>query len=75
MGIAPIRQVQVVQKNLDEIVLRVVAPRDLTQGESARLIDTFRDTLKFPHRIEIEQVESISRSGNFKFEDFLSELA
>ncbi len=75
VGIAPIRQVQVVQKNLDEIVLRVVAPRDLTQGESARLIDTFRDTLKFPHRIEIEQVESISRSGNFKFEDFLSELA
>jgi len=75
VGIAPIRQVQVVQKKLDQIVLRVVAPRPLSPEESARLIDTFKDTLKFPHRIEIERVDSIPRGRNFKFEDFLSEIA
>ena len=73
--IAPIRQVQVVQKKLDEIVLRVVSTRVLSDEERGKLIDTFRDTLRFPHRIDIERVESIPRGGNFKFEDFRSEIA
>lgn len=74
-GIAPIRQLQVVQRKLDEILLRVVAPRPLSAEESAKLIDTFKDTLRFPYRIDIERVEAIPRGSNFKFEDFLSEIA
>ena len=75
VGIAPIHQVQVVQTQLDEIRLRVVAARPLTADEAAQLIATFADTLKFPHRIGIEQVEAIPRGANFKFEDFRSEIA
>jgi phenylacetate-CoA ligase len=75
VGIAPIRQIQVVQRRLDEILLRVVTPRPLSTEEEAQLIDTFKDTLKFPHRIGIERVDAIPRRRNFKFEDFLSELA
>lgn len=73
--IAPIRQVQVMQKKPDEIVLRVVSTRPLSDHEHRLLIDTFKDTLKFPHHIDIERVASIPRSGNFKFEDFISEIA
>jgi hypothetical protein len=75
MMLAPIRQIQVVQTRLDEILLRVVTPRPLSTEEEAQLIDTFKDTLKFPHRIGIERVDAIPRRRNFKFEDFLSELA
>ena len=72
--IAPIRQLQVVQKQLDEIVLRVVAERPLTADESRKLAMTFQDMLKFPHRIDVERVEAISRGANAKFEDFVSEV-
>lgn len=75
VGIAPIRQVQVVQKAPDHILLRVVAHRPFSDAESAQLIDTFADTLRFPHRIDIERVESIPRGRNAKFEDFLSEIS
>lgn len=74
VGIAPLRQLQVVQKKIDEILLRVVTPRPLSPEESARLIETFQDTLKFPHRIAIERVDAIARGKNFKFEDFVSEI-
>ncbi|MSQ53505.1 MAG: hypothetical protein EXR28_16680 [Betaproteobacteria bacterium] len=74
VGIAPIRQIQVFQKKRDEILLRVVSPRPLTPEEAAKLIDTFKDTLKFPHRIDIDRVESIPRGQNAKFEDFQSEI-
>ena len=74
VGIAPIRQVQVIQRKLDEILLKVVTPRPLSAAESSQLIDTFKDTLKFPYRIDIERVDSVARGKNFKFEDFLSEI-
>jgi phenylacetate-CoA ligase len=74
VGIAPIEQLQVVQTALDEIVLRVAAKRALTAEENARLIAAFKDTLRFPHGIAIEQVASIPRKPNAKFEDFVSEI-
>ena len=75
VSIEPVRQIQVVQKKLDEILLRVVSPRPLSSVEAAKLIEAFRDTLGFPYRIAIERVESIPRGRNFKFEDFVSEIA
>ena len=75
VNIAPILQLQAVQKTLDEIVLRICARRPLTADEAAQLVATFQDTLKFPHRISIEQVDAIPRTANAKFEDFISEIA
>ncbi len=74
VGIAPIQQLQVIQRRLDEVVLKIKAERALTEEESIRLIDTFKATLGFPHNISIDQVASIPRAKNAKFEDFISEL-
>lgn len=75
VGIAPIQQLQVVQKSLDTIVLKVKSARELTATEVVQLVETFKDTLKFPYRITVEPVASIPRSKNAKFEDFISEIA
>jgi phenylacetate-CoA ligase len=72
--IAPIRQLQVAQRTLEDIELRVVVDRPLTAGEEARLADAFRDTLLHPFRINVAYRDEIARSGNYKFEDFISEL-
>jgi len=75
IGIAPIQQLQVVQKALDTVVLKVKSARALTGTEVSRLTDTFRDTLGFPHTITVEQVTEFPRKKNSKFEDFISEIA
>jgi len=74
VDIAPIQQLQVVQRALDQIVLRIRAPRALSADETSRLIAAFKDTLRFPYEIGIEQFAQIQRNANFKFEDFVSEL-
>jgi phenylacetate-CoA ligase len=74
VDIAPIEQLQVVQKSLDTVVLKVRSARALTDEEAARLVATFRTTLQFPHRIVVEPVAAIPRAANQKFEDFVSEL-
>jgi phenylacetate-CoA ligase len=74
VGIAPIQQLQVVQRSLDAIVLKVRAPRALTSAEASQLVATFRSVLGFPHRITIEPVAAIPRGASMKHEDFVSEL-
>jgi phenylacetate-CoA ligase len=71
--VAPVKQLQIVQKSLDEIVLRVVAPRDLSGEESARLIAALQGCLGLAFHMTIERVDEIARSDNYKFEDFVSE--
>jgi phenylacetate-CoA ligase len=73
-GIAPIRQLQVVQRTLDDIELRLVAERPLTAPEEARLFAAFQRSLAHPFRIALAYRDQIGRSGNYKFEDFISEL-
>ena len=73
--VAPIRQLQMVQKSTEDIVVRVVAARPLTQDESRRLIAALQACLGHPFRMTIEQKEEIPRSASHKFEDFISEIA
>ena len=73
-GIAPIRQLQAIQRTLETVALKVVASRPLTPDEIVRLQQAFADMLCFPHRIVVDQVAEIPRQANNKFEDFLSEL-
>ena len=74
VGIAPIQQLQVIQKSFDELVLKIKAERALTEEERIHLIETFKATLGFPHNISIEEVTLIPRGKNAKFEDFISEI-
>lgn len=73
-GIAPIRQLQVAQRTLHDIELRLVAERPLTAAEETELAAAFQRTLAHPFRITLAYRDEIGRSGNYKFEDFISEL-
>jgi len=48
MPIAPIRQLQLVQKTPQSIEARIVAPRPLTEQEQVRLIDVLNASLGYP---------------------------
>jgi phenylacetate-CoA ligase len=72
--IAPVRQLQVAQRTLEDIEIRVVADRPLTAAEEASLAAAFRETFLYPFRIGFAYRDQIGRSGNYKFEDFISEL-
>src|SRR4029079_18903731 len=74
-GIAPVRQVQVVQRTMEDIEIRLVAERRLNASEESQLAAAFRESLMHPFRIMFAYREEIGRSGNYKFEDFISELA
>lgn len=74
-AIAPIRQLQLVQKSLQDIRVRIVAPRDLSADEAQRLIAVLQDCLGYPFRMTVARVDEIARAGNYKFEDFVSECA
>ncbi len=73
-NIAPIRQVQLVQKELDLIVVRTVAERKLSEEEEERFKAVLRERLGYPFRMEVEYREEIERKANSKYEDFVSEL-
>jgi phenylacetate-CoA ligase len=73
-GIAPIRQLQVVQTALDRVVLRVVVARPMTAVEIDAIRRVFAEVLCFPHEITVVEVDHIPRAPNAKFEDFVSEL-
>ena len=73
-GIAPIRQLQVVQTAIDRVVLRAVVGRPLTPSEVDALRRIFAEVLCFPHEITVAEVDHIPRPPNAKFEDFVSEL-
>lgn len=73
--LAPVRQLQLVQKSVDEIVVRVVAPRSLTPAEKGALVAALQKSLGHFFRMPVEEVAEIPRAVSYKFEDFISEIA
>ncbi|MGP1678943.1 MAG: phenylacetate--CoA ligase family protein, partial [Burkholderiales bacterium] len=71
---APVRQLQMVQKTTEDIVLRVVAARALTQAERQDLIAALQACLGYPFRMTIDEVQEIPRMASHKYEDFVSEI-
>ncbi len=71
-GIEAIRQIQLVQRDLDHIQARIVGPRPLTEDERSRFVSELRKALEYPFRVSFEYLEGIDRSKNSKFEDFVS---
>ena len=72
--IAPIRQLQIVQRAVGNIDIRLVAERRLTAAEEARLTAAFQASLTHPFPIEYHYVDEIARGAGHKFEDFVSEV-
>lgn len=74
MAIAPIRQIQVVQKTQETIQVRIVMDESITSDQERRLMALMQELLGYPFDVRIEQVPEISVGANFKYEDFVSEV-
>jgi len=72
--IAPIEQIQLVQKSLHQIEVRLVMPRPLTPDEQNRMIPTLQKSLGYAFQVSFSYHDEICRSASGKFEDFISEV-
>jgi len=74
LPIAPVRQFQLVQHDMENIEVRFVADRPIASAEERGLTAMLQDRLGYPFRIVFTQLPVIGRNPNFKFEDFISEV-
>ncbi|MEA2901191.1 MAG: hypothetical protein QOH36_1078 [Actinomycetota bacterium] len=72
--VAPIRQLQVVQDELDHIEARIVSERPLTDDEESAFTDVLRRLLKYPFRVSLTYLDRVDRAQERKFDDFVSRL-
>ncbi|MDJ0893711.1 MAG: phenylacetate--CoA ligase family protein [Alphaproteobacteria bacterium] len=75
LRVAPVRQIQVVQRSLQEIEARVVCAEPFTPDLQAALVDHIEAHLGGDFNITVHYVDTIERSPSGKFEDFQSEVA
>ncbi len=72
--IAPIRQLQLVQQDLQTLEARVVMDMPLTEEQEARLRDFFQNRFGYPFNIIITCLDAFERAPNSKFEEFVSRI-
>lgn len=72
--LAPIRQIQLVQKSLEHIEARLAMDREMNESERDAFIKVIQERMKHPFRITISYYDRIERSKGGKFEDFISEI-
>ncbi len=70
--IAPVRQVQLVQRSVHDIDARLVVARAMTPDEEDRLKSFILEYLGHPFTLRLVYVDEIPRSASGKYEDFLS---
>lgn len=73
--IAPIRQYQFVQKSLENIEIKLVTGRPLTDAEENALTTLIHSKLGYAFNLQFSYPDEIPRSASGKFEDFRSEVA
>ncbi len=74
MDLAPIRQVQLVQRTAEEITVRYVMERTLIESEQAAFTRALHDSLGYPFSMEFVRYDGAIRADNGKYENFISEL-
>ncbi len=72
--IAPIRQLQLVQKSLERIEVRLVVERALTAEEERVLRELVHSRIRHPFEVVFTYHDEIPRGPGGKYEDFKSEL-
>ena len=72
--VAAIIQHQMVQTRIDQLELRIVARRPLTDDETGFLRDVILHNIGHPFPLDIVYVDAIPRTESGKFEDFRSEV-
>jgi phenylacetate-CoA ligase len=74
-AVAPIRQYQLVQHNIDEIEFKLVTDQELTTEQEQRLITIVQQSLNYPFNITVTQLrERLPLGPNGKFEEFICKL-
>lgn len=73
-GVAPIQQLQIVQRALDTLEARFVAERALTPEEERGIVAAIHDALGHPFQVTLQPMSEIPRPASLKFEDFRCEL-
>ncbi len=74
LDIAPIELMQMVQRTVNDIAVRLVMPRPLAPDEEARLSAFIQDNLGHPFHLSYEYVDTIRNPINGKLEQFISAL-
>ncbi|WP_292959365.1 phenylacetate--CoA ligase family protein, partial [Neptuniibacter sp. UBA6509] len=67
-----IKQLQLVQKALDTLLIRLVVTAPLDENEEGKLKALFIERFEYPFICEFEYLDSISRTKGGKYEDFMS---
>ena len=73
-GVEAIRQIQVVQQDLEHLQVRIVGPRPLTAEEEATFTAKLHELFRHPFRVTFEYRERIDRTQQRKFEEFVSRI-
>ena len=71
-SIAPIELMQMIQTSLDEIKVRLVMARQLSDDEQQSLTTFIRNNLGHPFRLHFEYTDTIRNPANGKIEQFIS---
>jgi hypothetical protein len=74
-GVAPIRQLQIIQRTRDTLEAVFVAERTVTADEERGMIAAIHDALGYPFNVVLRPVAEIARPASMKFEDFKCEIA
>jgi phenylacetate-CoA ligase len=74
-AIPPLRQLQLVQRSVEEIEVNLVVTRPLNGAELVRLRGALEKSFRHAFRWQVRYVDDIPRSAGGKYEDFRSELA
>lgn len=72
--VAPVRQFQLVQHELNRIEVRLVCARPLQESEQNALRAMLTDKLRYPFLFEFTFLEQIESTPNSKYEDFISRI-
>lgn len=72
--IGGIRQIQLIQEDLQNITANLVTDKPLNSAEERNFTEILHDRFRHPFKIKLKYLESIPRSKNGKYEDFISRI-
>lgn len=74
-SIGEIRQIQIVQRETDLLIVRLVSDSPLSAEQESRFTEMIQRNFGWPFRLAFEYHKQLERKANYKYEDFISELA
>ena len=74
LKIAPIREFQFIQKDLENMEVRLVVAREVTNEEETEIRNWLLEKFAHPFNFKIDYLDQIPRSKAGKLQDFISEV-